>query len=308
MELGKGSEETRPLRQSPSAFSDYSEGSISTVVGSPSPGYFRHGFGYEPMSSTARHERSASAARPMLGIDNIADEDPDSGSSTGGHIDATAARSGERPLRAPLAHAGTWMNDDYSTTILRDDKRFPSLKPLPKPYSNELYGISVEESLPTPASKFLSARRVQQDRRHWFSITILTLASYSTVMSGLWLGVATIRPAWGHRISSSSGITPSNASLACALLAKSIELSFVTAFVAFLGQKLSRRAFFRPSTGISIAEMSMRTWVMQPGTMLTHWESVQSAALSWLGALTFFVAWLAVLYTSASDALGTYHF
>ena len=160
------------------------------------------------------------------------------------------------------------------------------------------------ETRPVPSSEDRQKNFVRIGRQHWFSISILVLAFYSTAMSGLWLAVATYRPIWGHRISSHNGVTSANASLACALLAKSIELSFVTAFVAFLGQQLSRRAFYKPQRGVNLAEMSMRTWVMQPGSMITNWESVWYAAPSWLGMVTFFVAWFVMLYTSASDALG----
>src|SRR4051794_3923721 len=61
----------------------------------------------------------------------------------------------------------------------------------------------------------------------------------------------------------------STATLLSALFSKTIELSFVTVFVACLGQTLSRKAFRKTAWngGISIAEMNMRTWIMQPGTL-----------------------------------------
>lgn len=130
------------------------------------------------------------------------------------------------------------------------------------------------------------------------------LAIYSTVFSGVWLGVALIRPRWGRHITTTGKIPPATASLLCAAFAKSIELSFVTVFVAFLGQVLSRRAYTNKSKGITIAEMSMRAWVMQPGTMITHWQTVRYAAFSFLGVISLFAALMAMLYTTASDALG----
>ena len=86
-------------------------------------------------------------------------------------------------------------------------------------------------------------------------------------------------------------------------IAKTIELSFVTVFVAFLGQVLSRRALIKRSKGITIAEMSMRSWVMQPGTMITHFETLRYAALTFLGLIALLGALVAMLYTTASDAL-----
>lgn len=58
-------------------------------------------------------------------------------------------------------------------------------------------------------------------------------------------------------------MSPATASLLAAGFAKSIELSFVTVFVTFLGQVLSRRALIKRSRGITISEMSMRQWIMQ---------------------------------------------
>ena len=133
----------------------------------------------------------------------------------------------------------------------------------------------------------------------------MILAIYSTVFSGMWLLIAIVKPRYGQRITSNGKFPPGTASLLCAAFAKTIELSFVTVFVAFLGQVLSRRAFIKQSRGITIAEMSMRSWVMQPGTMITHWESVRYAALSFLGTVALTGAFMAMLYTTASDALGT---
>ena len=138
----------------------------------------------------------------------------------------------------------------------------------------------------------------------WLSTTILVLAVYSTVGSGLWLAVALIRPRWGRTVTPTGKVPPATASLLCAALAKSIELSFVTVFVCFLGQVLSRKAVNNQSRGITIAEMSMRAWVMQPGTMITHWRTVRYAAFTFLGALSLFAALMSTLYTTASDALG----
>ena len=130
----------------------------------------------------------------------------------------------------------------------------------------------------------------------------MVLSVYSTLLSALWLGVAIARPRFGHRISDSR-LPPATASLLAAAIAKSIELSFVTVFVTFLGQVLSRRALIKRSRGITISEMSMRQWVMQPGTMITHWETVRYAALTFLGGIALVGAVTAIFYTTASDAL-----
>lgn len=170
-------------------------------------------------------------------------------------------------------------------------------------------------SVPAEDRKFgyRTKQRLNRGRIDWLSITILTLAVYSTIFSGVWLAVALIRPRWGRFVTTTGTISPATASLLCAAIAKSIELSFVTVFVAFLGQVLSRKAVaFRSAVtdklkGITLAEMSMRAWVMQPGTLITHWETVRYAAFTFLGVISLFAALMSMLYTTASDALGKWH-
>lgn len=149
-----------------------------------------------------------------------------------------------------------------------------------------------------------SKRNIHHARGSWLSVIILILAVYSTVFSGIWLALAIIRPRYGQRISNDSNLPPSTASLLCAAFAKSIELSFTTVFVAFLGQVLTRRAFSKRSKGVTIADMSMRSWIMQPGVLLTHWQNVGQAAFTILGLIALSAAVMATFYTTASDALG----
>ncbi|KAK5001458.1 hypothetical protein LTR28_012622 [Elasticomyces elasticus] len=144
-----------------------------------------------------------------------------------------------------------------------------------------------------------------QGRANWLSVSIIILSIYSTVFSGIFLVIAFRAPRYGRMIHTNGSLTASTASLLTALFAKTIELSFVTVFVAFLGQVLSRRAFRREhGNGVTLAEMNMRAWIMQPGTMITHWESVRYAAISVLGVVSLLAAVCAMLYTTASDALG----
>lgn len=102
-------------------------------------------------------------------------------------------------------------------------------------------------------------------------------------------------------------MSPATASTLFTLFAKTIELSFVTVFVAFLGQVLSRRSFVKASRGVNIAELTMRTWVLQPGFMITHWQVLQHAGVTILGAITLTAAFIAMSYTTASDALVSPH-
>jgi hypothetical protein len=140
----------------------------------------------------------------------------------------------------------------------------------------------------------------------FLTVSILLLSIYSTILSGIFLGIALAKPRWGQRVGVRGHMSYSTATLLSALFSKTIELSFVTVFVALLGQILSRRAFAKNSKhtqGISIAEMSMRTWIMQPGSLITHWHSVQYAALSVLGALALLATIAATFYTTAAEAL-----
>ena len=101
------------------------------------------------------------------------------------------------------------------------------------------------------------------------------------------------------------GIAPAAAKLAFPFLAKTIEISFVTVFIAYLGQCLSRRAHHPSSSrGVSLAEMSMRTWLTQPSTIFARFENLGHTAKSWLGVASLVAALLATLYTTASNTLG----
>jgi hypothetical protein len=139
----------------------------------------------------------------------------------------------------------------------------------------------------------------------WWTISVLALAVYSTVFSAVFLGIAFAKPRWGERIGTNGHLSFANATLLSALMSKTVELSFVTVFVALLGQMLSRRAFARESkkSGISIAEMTMRSWVMQPGTLITNWIAVRYAASTIVGMLVLIAALAATFYTTAAEAL-----
>ncbi|KAF7719360.1 Uncharacterized protein PECH_004854 [Penicillium ucsense] len=145
---------------------------------------------------------------------------------------------------------------------------------------------------------------VLQSRFSWIPVTIFVLALYATVFSGIYLGIAIRKPRWDS-IGSQGSLAPSTANLLCALFAKTIELAYVTICVAFLGQVLSRRALMKDSRGISISDMNMRAWIMQPGSMLVHWETLRYSALTFLGAIALVATFVAMMYTTAAEALDT---
>ena len=143
---------------------------------------------------------------------------------------------------------------------------------------------------------------VKGSRRNWLSVVTILLALYSTVLSGMFVIIALNRPRW-QSIGTNGRLNPSSAALITTILAKTIEMSFVTVIIAMIGQDLSRRASSRHRSGITLAELNMRSWIMQPGTMVSRWESVQYAGISFLGVVSVLAAVFAMLYTPACSAL-----
>ena len=283
-------EEAQTLHLLSPALSDISESSIATVVNSPSPSHFHQGFGREPSSSGATQAKDASTVHLLLDDASIVSEAHHTSSRDSSHHDVSAPPKHRTSGRTWPLNASR-KSHVYHSHVIPDSLEKAQYK-----------GLEVGEDA-IPSFESTAPELIRKGRKDLVSIVILAISLYSTIMSALWLVIAAYRPHWGHRVSSHGTMKPDNASLISTLVAKSIELSLGTAFVAFLGQKLSHRAFFNPSRGISIAEMSMRAWVVQPGSMLAHWNILRNGILSWLGLATFFVAWLAMLYTSASDVL-----
>lgn len=155
-----------------------------------------------------------------------------------------------------------------------------------------------------PSQGCPSAKGFYQGSSNWLAISIYTLSIFSTVFSAAFLIIALRAPRWGHAIRSTGGMSPSTANVLTQLFAKLTELAFVACFVTFLGQVLSRRAISKVTKGVTLAEMNMRSWIMQPGTVVTHYETVRFAALTFLGALSLTAAIMAMLYTTAAQALG----
>lgn len=54
---------------------------------------------------------------------------------------------------------------------------------------------------------------------------------------------------------------------------------------------------------MSLAEMTMRNWVIQPGSLITHFETLPSSSLTLLGMLSLTATLAASFYTTASDAM-----
>ncbi len=148
---------------------------------------------------------------------------------------------------------------------------------------------------PEPCS---SIKDIQAPKK-LFTLNLL-FSLYSTAGSLLWLTIAFYQPRWNRRISSSSGIGPSTATVIAAAVSKSIEMSFVTTFIMFLGQSITRRAISR---GTNLAELSVRNWVIQPGSVVTQSGLFKNAGLTTLGMLSLLAALVTAFYTTASEAM-----
>ncbi|MCV5147927.1 hypothetical protein OFB99_25020, partial [Escherichia coli] len=106
------------------------------------------------------------------------------------------------------------------------------------PFSHPLYQQSRQGQPPyaQPPFECSSQRGPYRDKVSWLGITLWSLSIFSTIGSGIWLGVALIQPKWGKTVSSAHGaLPPSTASLLTALIAKLIETSFVAVSVASVG-------------------------------------------------------------------------
>ncbi|KAG6058824.1 hypothetical protein E4U32_004381 [Claviceps aff. humidiphila group G2b] len=157
-----------------------------------------------------------------------------------------------------------------------------------------------------PPSYCTSRKDVKISRSSWLFKIILFLSVYSTAMSWTWFIVSCIQPSWSHKwISTKDAIMkPSTATWFTALLSKSIELSFVTVFITLLGQLITRKSFQKRNRGgMTLAEITMRNWINQPGSLLTHRETVSYAGITPLGIVTLIATITSMFFTTASDAM-----
>ena len=143
-------------------------------------------------------------------------------------------------------------------------------------------------------------------KSNWRTVLNILLSVYSTTFSLLWLIIAIVRPRYGPEIHVGKAyFAPSTASTTVALFAKTIEISSVTVFVTFLGQVLSRRSMNSP--GVTVADMAIRTWIVQPGFIFTHWNHFRYVGFQILGVASFLAALAILLFTTASDAMVSPH-
>jgi hypothetical protein len=130
--------------------------------------------------------------------------------------------------------------------------------------------------------------------------------SVSTALSAVFVVLASKGQRYGDYIGNNPDATLSisAAILWTSVVAKTIELTFVTGFVAFLGQVLSRRALVETnSRGVTLSELTIWRWVVQPGTLVAQPEIAKYTGMSALGILTLLGTILSTLYVTAATAL-----
>ncbi|KAL8766624.1 MAG: hypothetical protein Q9209_006641 [Squamulea sp. 1 TL-2023] len=320
------------LPQETSNLSDYTVDSNTTFIDTPatgpSPGSpVHHRSGYRRVASfndqgTASHgfedviQPSGSTRGHGLGIKNLEalpSSSPGDSSAFSTPASTNALLSPPFARSPPSAQPQTKYRQ-FEDPIRESRDTWQDNGPGAEPYQpftadSETESLRKANHAPTVQSSELqepwckTKRKLHHGKRNSLAVSVLVLSIYSTLLSGLWLGTAMAKPRFGHGITNTGKFPPATASLVSAAIAKSIELSFVTVFVTFLGQVLSRRALVKKSRGITIAEMSFRSWIMQPGTLITHWENVRFASLTFLGLVSLLCAITAMFYTTASDAL-----
>ncbi|KAK6509209.1 hypothetical protein TWF481_003969 [Arthrobotrys musiformis] len=134
-------------------------------------------------------------------------------------------------------------------------------------------------------------------------VMIFSLSIFSTLFSILFFFIAVAKPRYQNFIHATGHLSPTTASLLSAIFAKAIEISFVTVFTSYAGQVLSKRAYRRDAKGIRIADLLMKGWVYQPGSLLTTMPGLKYAGRTLLGVVILFVVLCVTFYTTAADSL-----
>ena len=256
-------------RQPSSQLSDYSLNSNSTLIASPSsPPLYRDG--HHPTKSIVEEEGSDIGAAMSqqdsygLGISNSNEKNrasisrkPVANEASPGSADLLLSSMSTDPPEEDRF-------DEEQDENLHGDANLSSHQPFTANSDRE----PLKRRLPPTETDFECRikNRPGNGRNSWLAVSVLVLAIYSTVFSGIWLVIAIMRVQYGRSVSR-GGLPISTASTLYTAFAKSIELSFVTVFVAFIGQVLSKRALLQPR-GVTISEMTMRSWVMQPGSYI----------------------------------------
>ncbi|PVH71798.1 hypothetical protein DL98DRAFT_596594 [Cadophora sp. DSE1049] len=194
------------------------------------------------------------------------------------------------------------MDYQLSPTQHQDERTNLSIIQCPSTSAPKVHHSDKQASLP----KCPARSSIYFGKSNWRTVLNILISVYSTAFSVIWLAIAIVRPRYGPEIHiGRTYFAPSTASTLFALFAKTIEISSVTVFITFLGQVLTRRSMHSP--GVTVADMAIRTWIVQPGFIFTHWNHFKHVGFTILGVTSFLAALAILLFTTASDALVSPH-
>lgn len=290
------------LRHSPSIISQCSDGTSSTVIVSPTSTLSQRCTCHKTF--LCPHHDTDTTRRRAQHHKNPAIDPPSSNfemysiSPTSTERSTTTLNS---PSWEPPGKFGGWGYNGHKAHMDDGDDE----RRLLKPSGDELFEDNWKPPKADPNFHCSTAKDIHKPCSHWLPVVLLIVSIYSTVTSGVWLALAVKKQGWGNLIKTHGKFPPSTASFVFPLVAKTIEISFATIFMAVLGQWLSRKALNPDSRdGVSITDMSMRLWVVQPSSIFTTIGGFRYWVLSRLGIPTVVAALLAMLYTTASNVLG----
>ena len=174
------------------------------------------------------------------------------------------------------------------------------------PERNTVMSISKSQDVFLPGKDCHARRPYFTSRSTWLNGGIICICSISTTFSAIFVLLASKGQRYGNLIGNNpdSKMEISTAILTTSVVAKTIELTLVTASVAFMGQVISRKALkSTQGSGVTLAEITMWRWVVQPGTLLTQSEIARYSGLTILGVLTILTAVLSTFYVTAATAV-----
>ena len=141
--------------------------------------------------------------------------------------------------------------------------------------------------------------------KRYSRIALFATGCYTTLLSGAWLIIAAVKPQWGSLVNLNGGsLTPAMASTLVNALAKTIELSFTTFYLATIGQYFTRKAISSDTDGISLSDLQLKMLMISPGTLLTQWKTYSQGLRTFSGICSVVACLSTMLYTTASSALG----
>ena len=261
------------LRPQRSQLSDYSLNSNTTLVNSPSsPPLHRHSYRRADSAVAERDSSDHAAAVSQhdghgLGISVLDEQKQMSTAKKSVGCESNSGSPGFLLSSISEDSSGKDRCDDE-----QDENHFPGDPDLSshQPFTASSDHEPLRNCLPPTKAEFdcRVKNRPGSGRKSWLAVSVLVLAIYSTVFSGIWLVLATKKQPYGRTVSRRR-VPFTTVSTLYTALAKSIELSFVTVFVAFIGQVLSKRALLQPR-GVTLSEMTMRSWIMQPGSYISE--------------------------------------